>query len=92
MSLYESFDFFGGGIGVAKIAFSLERLSYGQIFLTKFGGTFFFRCLFFLGQRENCTGKKLAEIQSMKIQVKSGEISQERWKKEVKRRESQTYT
>ena len=28
----------------------------------------------------------------MKIHVKSGEISQERWKNEVKRRESQTYT
>ena len=64
--------------------------------MTKFGGTsfagVFFRCLFFLGQGENWTGKKLAETQSMKIHVKSGEISQERWKNEVKRRESQTYT
>ena len=58
MSLYESFDFFGGGIGVAKIAFSLERLSYGQIFLTKFGGTFFFPVSFFLRSGRKLHRKK----------------------------------
>ena len=71
MSFYESFD-----IGVAKIAFSLERLYYGRIFLTELGGTFlpaFFLVPFFLGEGENCIGKKLGETQSMKIQVKSGE-------------------
>ena len=41
MSLYESFHFSEGGIGVSKIAFSFERLSYGRIFLTEFGETFF---------------------------------------------------
>ena len=67
--------FFEGGIGVARIAFSLERLYYGRIFLTEFGATIFADFyLFFLGQRENNTEKKLAETQSMKIQVKSGEI------------------
>ena len=39
MNLYESFDFSEGG--VAKIAFSLERLNYERIFLTEFGETFF---------------------------------------------------
>ena len=34
----------------------------------------FFWCRFFLGQGENTSGKKPAETQSMKIQVKSGEI------------------
>ena len=34
----------------------------------------FFRCPFFSGQGENTPGKNLAETQSMKIQVKSGEI------------------
>ena len=42
----------------------------------EFGGTFFagFFASFFLGQGEKYTGKKLAETQSMKTQVKSGEI------------------
>ena len=62
MSLYESFDFSEGDIGVAKIAFSLERLYYGRIFLTEFGGTFF--AGFFPGG--SYTGKKLTETQSMK--------------------------
>ena len=61
----------------AKIASSLKR-PYGRIFLTGFGGTFFCglfsRCLFFSGQGENTPGKNPAETQSMKIQVKSGEI------------------
>ena len=77
MSLYESFNFSKGFIGVAKIASSLERL-YGRIFLTEFGRTYFFglfsRCRFFLSQRENLPRKNPAETQSMKIQVKSGEI------------------
>ena len=50
MSLYGSFDFFGGGIGVAKIVFSLERLYYRRIFFNEFGATFFatfFPCVFF---------------------------------------------
>ena len=34
----------------------------------------FSRCLFFLFQGENYTGKKLAEPQSVKIQVNSREI------------------
>ena len=58
MSLYKSFDFSEGGIGVAKIAFSFKRLYYGWIF--------FSRWLFFLGQGEKYTGKKLTETQSMK--------------------------
>ena len=41
MSLYESFDFSEGGIGVAKVKFSLKRIYYGWIFLTEFGGTNF---------------------------------------------------
>ena len=61
MSLYESFDFSEGVFGVAKIAFSLERL-YGRIFLTLGEHYFqgFFPSVFF--------------SYSMKIQVKSGEI------------------
>ena len=50
MSLYESFDFFEKEISFAKIAFSLERLYYGRIFLTEFGGHFlsaFFPVSFF---------------------------------------------
>ena len=34
----------------------------------------FSRCLFFFGQGEKYTGKKLTETQSTKIQVKSGEV------------------
>ena len=41
MSLYESFNFSEGGIRVAKITFSLERLNYGRIFFTEFGVVFF---------------------------------------------------
>ena len=76
MSLYESFDFSEGVIEVAKIAFSLERV-YGRIFLTGFRGTFsagFFPGVFFLGPRRKYTWKSLSETQSMKIQVKLGEI------------------
>ena len=58
MSLYKSFDFSEGGIGVAKIAFSLKDFIMD--------GYFFSRWLFFLGQGEKYTGKKLTEIQSMK--------------------------
>ena len=50
MSLYESFAFSEGSIGIAKIAFFLEKQYYGRIFLTKFGGTFlagFFPGFFF---------------------------------------------
>ena len=70
MSFYESFDFSEAGIGVAKIAFSFERLYrvWGNIFCR------LFPWLFFLGQGEKYTGKRLAGTQSMKIQVKSGEI------------------
>ena len=39
--LYESFDFSEGGMGAVKIAFSLERLYYGRIFLAEIGETFF---------------------------------------------------
>ena len=69
MSLYESFAFSEGSIGIAKIAFFLEKQYYGRIFLTKFGGTFLAGFFFFLGQ-----GEKLAETQSVIMQVKSGEI------------------
>ena len=41
MSLYKLFDFPKGGIGIAKIAFYIERLCYGRIFLIEFRGTFF---------------------------------------------------
>ena len=70
LGICESFDFSGGVIEAAKIAFSLKRL-YGRIFFTEFGGTF---CHYFLGQGENTPGKKTAETQSMKTQVNSGEI------------------
>ena len=77
MSLYESCDFSEGVIEVAKIEFSLEGV-YGRIFLTEFGGKFsasFFPSLFFFQPRRKNTPKKTpAETQSMKIQVKSGEI------------------
>ena len=76
MSLYGSCDFSEGVIEVAKIAFSLERV-YGRIFLTEFRGTFFagfFPGLFFSTKEKIHREKTLAETQSMKIQVKSGEI------------------
>ena len=64
-----------GVIGVAKIASSLNRL-HGEIFLSLgehfFAG--FIPGVLFSGQRENTPGKNPAETQSMKIQVKSGEI------------------
>ena len=44
----------------------------------EFGGTFFpgfFFPFYLLGQGEKYTGKKLTETQSMKIQIKSGEIA-----------------
>ena len=53
-----------------------ERL-YGRIFLTEFGETFlqaFFKVSFFLRLRRKHTSKNPIETQSMKIQVKSGEI------------------
>ena len=66
MSLYESFDFSKGGIGVPiKQHFPLKNYK-------EFAGTFFagfFPGFFFLGQGEKYTWKKLAETQSMKIQV-----------------------
>ena len=34
MNFYEPFDFSAGCIGVAEIAFSLQRLYYGRMFLT----------------------------------------------------------
>ena len=57
--------------------------------MTEFGGTFFFLC-----QGENYTEKDIGETQSMKIQVKSGEIPVHKngKKNEVKRRELQAYT
>ena len=76
MSLYESFDFSEGLIEVAKIAFSLGRV-YGRIFL-EFEGIFF--AGFFLGvffsqaQEKNTPGKNPAETQSMKTQIKLGDI------------------
>ena len=60
--------FFEGGIGAAKIAFYLDW-AWGNIFCRLFS-----RCLFFLFQGENYNGKKLAEPQSVKIQVNSREI------------------
>ena len=73
----EDMNFSEGVIWVPKVGSSLERL-YARIFLTEFGGTFFCglfsRCLFFSSQGENTPGKNPAETQSLKIQVKSGEI------------------
>ena len=76
MSLYKSFSFSEGGIWVAKIAFSLERLYYGRKFLTEFGGTFFCRLfagVFLLRRRRKYRQKTPLELQakSMKLQVKS---------------------
>ena len=92
MSSYESFD-----IGVARIAFSLERLYYGRIFLTELGGTFlpaFFLVPFFLGEGENCIGKKTRRnsVNENSSKVRRNTNLQDRWKNEAKRRESQTYT
>ena len=59
-----------------KIVFSRERV-YGRIFLTEFGGTFFaglYPDLFSLAKEKIHREKNLADTQSMKIQVKSGEI------------------
>ena len=57
---------------VAKITFSLEKLYYGRISLTKFGGTFlcrlFSRCLFFLYQGENTSRKTPSVTQSTNTQ------------------------
>ena len=68
MSLCESFNFSEGGIWVAKTTFSLERLYYGRIFLTEFGGNISFPSFlpvsFFLGQGENTTGKNSTETSS----------------------------
>ena len=68
MSLCESFSFSVGGIWVAKTTFSLERLYYGRIFLTEFGGNISFPSFlpvsFFLGQGENTTGKNSTETSS----------------------------
>ena len=96
MSLYEPFDFSEGVIEVTKIEFSLEGL-YGRIFLTAFGGTFFagfYPGSFFSGQRQNTPGKKSAKTQSMKIQVKSGEIPVRKNGGKImqKRRQQQTNT
>ena len=81
MSLHESFDFSEKGIGIAKIAFSSLKdfIVDGYIWLTfwVWGNIFcqlFSLWLFLLGQREKYTGQKLTETQSMKTQVKSGEI------------------
>ena len=60
--------FFEGGIRVAKIGFYLDWV-WGNIFCRLFSW-----CLFFLDQGESYTGKKLAETQSVKIQLKSREI------------------
>ena len=81
MSLHESFDFSEKGIGIAKIAFSSLKdfIVDGYIWLTfwVWGNIFcqlFSLWLFLLGQREKYTGQKLTETQSVKTQVKSGEI------------------
>ena len=60
MSLYKSFDFSEGVIGVSKIAFSLERLNYGRICLTEFGETFFagFLAVSFSGFKDKNTPEK----------------------------------
>ena len=71
MSLYESFNFCEGVIGVAKIAFFLERL-YGvwrNIFCRLFS-----RCLFFLRLRRKYSGEN-PRRNSVKSQVNSEEIT-----------------
>ena len=63
--------------GCKKCLF-LEGLYYGRIFFTKFVGTFLYRLfsryLFFLSHREKTPEKTPTETQSMKIQVKLGEM------------------
>ena len=78
-----------------KIAFSLERV-YGRIFLTEFRGTFFagfFPGLFFFGQGENTPRKnpRRNSVNENSSKVRRNTSPQERWKKYVKRRQSQTY-
>ena len=87
--------FFEGDIGVARIAFSLERLYYGRIFLTEFGATIFADFyLFFLGQRENNTEKKTRRnsVNENSSKVRRNTSLQERRKNEAKGRQSQTCT
>ena len=96
MSLYESRNFSEGVNEVAKIVFSLERV-YGQIFLTKFGGTFcagFFPGISFFGQGENTSRKKprINSINENSSKVRRNTILQERCKNYAKRRLLQTYT
>ena len=78
-----------------KIAFSLERV-YGRIFLTEFRGTFFagfFPGLFCFGQGENTPRKnpRRNSVNENSSKVRRNTSPQERWKKYVKRRQSQTY-
>ena len=86
-SLYESFDFFEWGIGVAKIAFFLEK---------EFGGTFFdvFFAGFFLRSRRKIHQKKTSRnsVNENSSKVRRNTSPQEFWKNYAKRRQSQTYT
>ena len=96
MSLYESRNFSEGVNEVAKIVFSLERV-YGQIFLTKFGGTFFagfFPGISFFGQEENTPRKKprINSVNENSSKVRRNTSLQERCKNYGKLRLSQTYT
>ena len=96
MSLYESRNFSEGVNEVAKIVFSLERV-YGQIFLTKFGGTFFagfFPGISFFGQGENTSRKKprINSVNENSSKVRRNTSLQERCKNYAKLRLLQTYT
>ena len=71
MSLYDSFDFSDGGIGVAKITFSLERLCYGRIFLSEFGETFLAA---FLPVGKNF-GKMKQNVDSRRLTPKSTKLT-----------------
>ena len=90
MSLYESFAFSEGSIGIAKIAFFLEKQYYGRIFLTKFGGTFlagFFPGFFFFRSRRKTRRNSVSDNAS---KIRRNTSLQECWKNEAKRRQSQT--
>ena len=63
--------------GCWNCIFPSKTLLWTNVFDLVWGNIFcrlFSRCLFFLGQGEKYTGKRLIETQSMKTWVKSGEI------------------
>ena len=91
MSLYESFDFLKELSGLQKLHLPLKDYMDGYFWLSL--GNIFLRA-FFSGQGENTPRKKPAETQSMKIQVKLGEmlVRKNVGKNYVKHKQSQSYT